>query len=78
MASNKNTDDCSNDNTGTWGCFLLPTGCNNSNCEFIVKWKDQSSYVDFQLITFINTTSIFSAFSALGFSDDKLMVTTSN
>lgn len=64
------TEDCGID----YGCLKVPEGCRNTDCQYVVKWQNLGTYNKFVLMTHINFTSPYDAWTAVGFSNDMLMV----
>jgi hypothetical protein len=64
------TSDCGN----TYLCFVSPTGCINSGCTFIYKWKNNGNTLTDFFIGGNIGGSISSNWLAIGFSTDQLMV----
>jgi hypothetical protein len=56
----------------TKGCFLHPSGCTESNCEYLLTYRVNGDFIDFEMSA--RTTGYIS----VGFSYDKLMVSTVN
>lgn len=63
------TNDCGID----YGCLKVPAGCDNSNCKYIVKWRDEFVNTQFILMTYVNSTSVYESWTAVGFSNDVFM-----
>lgn len=64
------TEDCGID----YGCLKVPEGCRNTDCQYVVKWQNLGTYNKFVLMTHVNFTSPYDAWTAVGFSNDMLMV----
>jgi len=62
--------DLSDSNCGvTKGCFH---DCSNSNCNFVVSWRDVGNDVEFEITS--RVTAGTDKWIAIGFSSDKSMV----
>ena len=51
---------------------MSPDNCENSDCEYVVKYKDNNQNTDFVISTKINSFTNF--WFAIGFSYDQVMV----
>ena len=51
---------------------MSPGNCENSDCEYVVKYKDNNQNIDFVISTKINNFTNF--WFGIGFSYDQMMV----
>ncbi|CAF0910187.1 unnamed protein product [Brachionus calyciflorus] len=54
----------------SYGCFKVPENCENKDCEYLVKWKENGDSTDFVIGTIVQPSNFY---LAVGFSDDKKM-----
>jgi hypothetical protein len=56
----------------TSGCFRVPANCGSQSCAYLVKWRNDSSNVFFQIYGNILSSGT-NSYLAIGFSNDRLM-----
>ena len=55
-----------------YGCLKNPSNCQNSNCDYLIKWKKlDADWVEFVM----NTKSDTNSWLGIGFANKKKMVT---